>query len=122
MVRLGRDSLHGRAEVDEAFIGGLSEGAPGRELCGAKASAAAAVEPEGRAAGRLRLKQPPSSSGGASGDHLRVCKERRSRDDRRAEGLSAPAWIGFPQEARPMKKDKTAHPRALTVISLLNWL
>src|SRR6516164_1509504 len=54
MVRPGRDRLRGTVEVDEAFIGGVTSGADGRDGIG-KAMVAIAAEEDGRGIGRIRL-------------------------------------------------------------------
>ena len=54
MVRPGRDRLKGTVEVDEAFIGGVTSGADGRDGVG-KAMVAIAAEEDGRGIGRIRL-------------------------------------------------------------------
>jgi transposase-like protein len=54
MVRPGRDRLRGTVEVDEAFIGGVTSGADGRDGVG-KAMVAIAAEEDGRGIGRIRL-------------------------------------------------------------------
>ena len=124
MVRLGREPLKGAVEVDEAFIGGLSEGSPGRELSGTKALVVLAVELEGKAIGRVRMKQLPSSSGENLLGFIEGCVQKGTpviTDGWR--GYSKLAEIGYPHEVRPMNKDKTALPHVHTVISLLKrWL
>ena len=54
MIRPGRDRLNGRVEVDEAFIGGVTSGADGRDGMG-KALVAIAAEEDGAGIGRIRL-------------------------------------------------------------------
>jgi len=56
MVRPGRDRLHGRVEVDEAYIGGLEERVCGRQT-ETKALVAVACEENGKAIGRIRLRR-----------------------------------------------------------------
>ncbi len=53
MVRPGRDRLNGEIEVDETFIGGLSEGNGRRSLEG-KALVVIAAQKDGRKIGRIR--------------------------------------------------------------------
>lgn len=54
MVRPDRDLLSGRVEVDETYLGGLEEGAPGRGTHD-KALIGVAVEEVGKRSGRIRL-------------------------------------------------------------------
>jgi len=56
MVRPGRDRLKGEVEVDETYIGGLSEGKGRRNLEG-KALVVIAAQKDGRKIGRIRLAQ-----------------------------------------------------------------
>jgi hypothetical protein len=56
MVRLGRDLLTGRVEVDECYIGGLEEGLPGR-LNLKKALVVVAAQEDGPGIGRIRMRQ-----------------------------------------------------------------
>jgi transposase-like protein len=62
MVRPGRDRLAGRAEVDEAFIGGPEEGASGR-WTEQKALIVVAAQENGRGIGRIRMRRIPDASG-----------------------------------------------------------
>ena len=61
MVRPGRDRLVGRVEIDEAYIGGLEEGKPGRGS-EAKALIVVAAGEDGRGIGRIRMKRIPDAS------------------------------------------------------------
>ena len=61
MVRPGRDRLRGRVEVDEAYVGGLEEGARGRRT-ETKALVAVACEEEGPGIGRIRLRRIDDAS------------------------------------------------------------
>jgi transposase-like protein len=54
MVRPGRDRLNGEVEVDETFVGGLSEGMRGRSREG-KALVVIAAQRDGKKIGRIRL-------------------------------------------------------------------
>ena len=54
MVRPGRDRLNGTVEVDEAFIGGVTCGADGRDGVG-KALVAIAAQEDATGIGRIRL-------------------------------------------------------------------
>jgi transposase-like protein len=61
MVNPGRDRLHGRVEVDEAFVGGEEEGVHGRQT-ESKAMIAVAVEEDGDGIGRVRMRRIPDAS------------------------------------------------------------
>lgn len=61
MVRPGRDRLTGSVEVDEAFIGGVTSGADGRDGIG-KTMVAIAAEKDGTGIGRIRLAQVADGS------------------------------------------------------------
>jgi len=61
MVRPGRDRLQGTIEVDEAFIGGVTPGADGRDAEG-KALVAIAAEEDGKGIGRIRLRRVADAS------------------------------------------------------------
>jgi transposase-like protein len=61
MVRPGRETLTGRVEVDETFVGGHDPG-QGRRHLGSKALVFVAAEVRGRAVGRIRLVQIPNAS------------------------------------------------------------
>ena len=61
MVRPGRDRLTGYVEVDEAYVGGVHPGRPGRQT-DTKALVVVAVEIEGRRLGRIRLRRIPDAS------------------------------------------------------------
>lgn len=54
MVRPGRDRLNGEVEIDETYIGGMSEGHGRRNLEG-KALVVIAAQKDGRKIGRIRL-------------------------------------------------------------------
>jgi transposase-like protein len=62
MVRPGRDRLTSPVEVDEAYIGGVHPGRPGRQT-DTKALVAVAVQIERRRLGRIRLRRIPDASG-----------------------------------------------------------
>src|SRR6202166_2694355 len=64
MVRPGRDRLTGWVEVDETYLGGLEEGAVGRQL-GDKALIVVAAEADGKRIGRIRLRAIQDASAGS---------------------------------------------------------
>lgn len=61
MVRPGRDRLSGRIEVDETYLGGVTEGSRGRGLEG-KALVVLAAQEDGKGIGRIRLRNVPDAS------------------------------------------------------------
>lgn len=61
MVRPGRDRLTGRVEVDETYLGGVEEGARGRQT-ERKSLIAIAAQEDGPGIGRIRLRQIPDAS------------------------------------------------------------
>jgi transposase-like protein len=61
MVRPGRDRLTGRIEVDETYLGGLEEGARGRQT-ERKSLIAIAAQEDGAGIGRIRMKRIPDAS------------------------------------------------------------
>ncbi len=62
MVRLDRDRLKERVEVDEAYLGGPEVGLKGGRQLLDKALLVAAVEIRGKASGRVRLQVVPDAS------------------------------------------------------------
>ena len=64
MVRPGRDSLAGCVEVDEVYLGGLTEGSRGRGLEGKDLVVIAAQE-DGKGIGRIRMRNVPDASAGS---------------------------------------------------------
>lgn len=123
MVRSGRESLIGTVEVDEAYIGGLSEGSPGRAK-GDKSLVVLARELNGTAIGRIRMRQIPSSSGENLLGFIKDSVQNGTTvitDGWR--GYSRLKSYGYPHIVKPSKADKTAMPHVHRVISLLKrWL
>jgi len=62
MIRIGREPLSGRVEVDETYIGGEEQGRPGRWIED-KALVVIAAEEDGNGIGRIRLKHIRNASG-----------------------------------------------------------
>jgi transposase-like protein len=56
MIRQGRERLHGRVEVDEAYIGGIRKGARGRGAEGKNLVMVAVEGASGQKLGRVRLR------------------------------------------------------------------
>jgi transposase-like protein/Zn ribbon nucleic-acid-binding protein len=61
MVRPDRDRLSGRVEVDETYLGGLEEGARGRQT-ERKALIIIAAQEDGPGIGRIRMRRIPDAS------------------------------------------------------------
>jgi transposase-like protein len=61
MVRLGRDRLSGRVEVDETYLGGPEQGMAGRRT-EKKALIVVAAQEDGKGIGRIRMKRVPDAS------------------------------------------------------------
>jgi transposase-like protein len=61
MVRPGRDRLTGRVEVDETYLGGLEEGARGRQT-ERKSLLVIAAQEDGPGIGRIRMSRIPEAS------------------------------------------------------------
>lgn len=61
MIRPGRDSLTGRVEVDETYLGGAKPGKRGRGAVG-KALIVVAAQEDGRGVGRVRMRQIKDAS------------------------------------------------------------
>jgi transposase-like protein len=74
MVRPDRDRLTGEIEVDETYVGGPEEGEWGREI-EKKSIAVVAIEKNGRAIGRIRLKRVRDVSAESLLDFIRVTVE-----------------------------------------------
>ena len=61
MVRPGRERLEGIVEADETYLGGLEEGARGRQTA-SKALIAVAAEEDGKGIGRIRMQRIADAS------------------------------------------------------------
>jgi transposase-like protein len=61
MVRLGRDRLSGRVEVDETYLGSPEQGMAGRRT-DKKALIVVAAQEDGKGIGRIRMKRVPDAS------------------------------------------------------------
>jgi transposase-like protein len=61
MVRLGRDRLSGRVEVDETYLGKGAEGVVGRQMAG-KALVVIAAQEDGAGIGRIRMRRVADAS------------------------------------------------------------
>jgi transposase-like protein len=122
MVRQGREPLSGTVEVDEAYIGGLSEGHPGRGS--SKALVVLAVECLGTAIGRVRMRLIESSSAKNLLEFIQdnVLEGSTIVTDGWG-GYSRVADSGYIHQVRKMNEDKKALPHVHRVISLLKrWL
>jgi len=127
MVRPDRDRLSGRVEVDETYLGGLEEGARGRQT-ERKALIVIAAQEDGPGIGRIRMRRIPD----ASADSLIPFVEEAITP---GSIVHTDGWLGYsPVEAKGYVHDvtflrgkkKTASellPRVHRVVSLLKrWL
>jgi transposase-like protein len=127
MVKPGRELLTGRVEVDEAYIGGLEEGLPGR-LNVKKALIVVAAQEDGPGIGRIRLRQISDASAGSLVPFVQDSVEPGSV-------IHTDGWLGYlPLERKGYthdvtfvtRKKKTPSkllPRVHRVIALLKrWL
>ena len=127
MVRPGRDRLTGWVEVDETYLGGLEEGARGRQT-ERKSLIVIAAQADGPGIGRIRMKRIPE----ASADYL---MEFTKEAIELGTTVHTDGWIGYdplkklgyPHEITFLKSQKrTASelmPRVHRVASLLKrWI
>lgn len=127
MVRPGRETLSGRVEVDESYVGGIEEEVHGRET-EKKALVVVAAEEDGNGIGRIRMQVIPD----ASGESL-----MRFITDNIADGstVHTDGWHGYDEVGegkyihevtvlrRSAKKAHECLPRVHLTISLLKrWL
>lgn len=125
MVRPGRDLLTGTIEVDEAYLGGLEEGAPGRGTQ-RKALIGVAAQEDGRGIGRIRLQRLADASGQSLEGFIRASVAPGSVIH--SDGWSGYAGVtklGYAHEVSVVKGKPADEllPRTHRVISLLKrWL
>jgi hypothetical protein len=124
MVREGREKPTGTVEVDEALIGGVEEGFPGRGAL-KKALVVLAVEViNGKAPGRIRMEMIPDAEAITLTpfiiDNVEPGSVVATDGWSGYSGVSS-AW--FERTVKIMKDDKNALPRVHPVFSLLKrWL
>ena len=87
MVRPHRDRLRGFVEVDEAYVGGVHPGRPGRQT-ETKALVAVAVEVEGRRLGRIRLHRLVDASARSLMSFVQEAVDAGSR-------VHTDGWVGY---------------------------
>ena len=87
MVRPHRDRLRGAVEVDEAYVGGVHPGRPGRQT-ETKALVAVAVEMEGRRLGRIRLRRLVDASARSLMPFVQEAVDAGSR-------VHTDGWVGY---------------------------
>ena len=127
MVRPDRDRLSGWVEVDETYFGGLEEGRAGRGGI-AKALIVIAVQAEGKAIGRIRMRVIPDASADSLHGFVKDCIEPGSTIHTDGwPGYSGLGRKGYDHEiARRGRNPGNASkllPRVHRVISLLKrWL
>ena len=127
MVRPNRDRLAGHVEVDEAYIGGVHPGRPGRQTA-TKALVAVAVEIERRRLGRIRLRRIPDASGQTLTTFVQDMVEAGS-------SVHTDGWVGYERLRRNGYKHRVTFlegqprspsqlmPHVHQVVSLLKrWL
>lgn len=127
MVRLGRDRLSGRVEVDETYLGRPERGVRGRQT-GKKTLIVVAAQEDGKGVGRVRMGTIPD----ASADSLMPFVEESIEP---GSTVHTDAWLGYvPLERRGYVHEFTflkgeeespseLLPRVHHVVSLLKrWL
>jgi transposase-like protein len=87
MVRPGRDRLTGRVEVDETYLGGLEEGARGRQT-ERKALIVIAAQEDGPGIGRIRMRRIPDASAASLLPFIEETIEKKSR-------VHTDGWLGY---------------------------
>jgi transposase-like protein len=127
MVRPDRDRLSGWIEVDETFLGGLAEGATGRQKAN-KALVVIAAQADGPGIGRIRMGMIPDASADSLHAFVIGCIEPGSTLHTDGwQGYSGLEKKGFQREVsavRSTKKDASKLlPRVHRIASLLKrWL
>ena len=127
MVRLDRERLQGEVEIDETYLGGAEAGVRGRQLA-RKSLVVVAVELDGDAMGRIRLRHIADASASSLGEFVRDCVEPGST-------VHTDGWKGYAglQRAGYVHRVSLTHadpalteaefPHVHLVISLLKrWL
>jgi len=127
MVRPGRDRLSGRVEVDETYLGGLEEGARGRQT-DRKALIVIAAQEDGPGIGRIRMRRIEDASAESLVPFVQEAIELGST-------VHTDGWLGYrPVEAAGYDHQVTflrgnsespsaLMPRVHRVVSLLKrWL
>jgi transposase-like protein len=87
MVRPGRDSLAGRIEVDETYLGGPEGGVRGRQT-ERKALIVVAAQQDGKGIGRIRMRAIPDASAGSLIPFVQEAIEPGSV-------IRTDAWLGY---------------------------
>ena len=127
MVRPDRDRLSGWIEVDETFLGGLAEGATGRQKTN-KALVVIAAQADGRRIGRIRMRMIADASAESLHPFVIDCIEPGSTLHTDGwKGYSGLEKKGFEREVSTVRgRSKDAShllPRVHRVASLLKrWL
>jgi transposase-like protein len=125
MVRPGRERLSGRVEVDESYVGGLEEGAHGRQTA-KKAIVAIAAEEDGDGTGRIRMRRIANASAKELHAFVKDAVKPGSLVHTDGwEGYSGLRKKGYKHKVTPVKDRKAAKvlPRVHKAASLLKrWL
>jgi transposase-like protein len=125
-VNPGREKLHGKVEVDDAYVGGKEEDVVGRQV-ETKTPIAVAVEVRGRASGRIRLRALRDMSGESLVPFVRAAVESGSTVYTDGwSGYEGLKRAGYKHRVRPMKGAKDPSkvlPHAHRAVSNLKaWL
>lgn len=125
MVRPGRERLSGRVEVDESYVGGVEEGAHGRQTA-KKAIVAIAAEEDGDGTGRIRMRRIANASAKELHAFVEDTIEPGSLVHTDGwEGYSGLRKKSYKHEITPLKGRKGSEllPRVHRAVSLLKrWL
>jgi len=126
MVRPGRDRLAGTVEVDEAYIGGVKPGKPGRGAAG-KALVFVAAQAKGSRTGRIRLRRISDASAASLEQALQETVEPGSviQTDEWSGYTSNLKTLGYHHQAvrKSAQVGDSLLPRAHRVVALLKrWL
>lgn len=127
MVRVGRELLRGKVEVDETYLGGPESGVHGRQLVG-KALVVIAVELEGAKVGRVRLRHVPDGSASSLVGFVTDCVEPGTQVHTDGwDGYAGLAKAGYAHRITPTRGDGELavelFPHVHLVASLLKrWL
>ena len=125
MVRPGRDLLTGTIEMDEAYLGGLEEGAPGRGTQ-RKALIGVAAQEDGLGIGRIRLQRLAAASALSLEGFIRTSTAPGSVIHTDGwSGYAGVTKLGYAHKVTVVKGQRADEllPRTHRVISLLKrWL
>ena len=128
MVRPGRDALNGRVEIDETYVGGITEGKRGRGSEN-KALVVIAAQEDGSGIGRIRMARIPDASSASLFEFIATAVAPESLIHTDAwEGYSGLSRQGYQHEVTNLNAQGSTSaseslPRVHRVASLLKrWL